>query len=251
MRAIPRRTVLLLGGSPLALIVLAVSIYEGWRAEPAFYSRALAADRQAEVRGSNDLLERASALVNDVREQGPWQALFTAQQINGWLAVDLPANHGDLLPAEWDCPRVSLDRGQVVLACRYGSGTLATVVTLSLAPYVTESNELAIRVCGARAGWFPLPLQPILDQLSQGAAEAGLPLHWEQAGGDPIAVIQLAPRRSDGRLLLLETLEVHSGELYLAGTTRSGSWPADERAPEDDPRGRAMQARLPAGSIDR
>ena len=245
MRAISLRTVVLAAGIPLASLAFVAALYFGWRSEPAFYGAALAVDRDGQIRGSNELLEQASALVNDVRKQGSWQALFTVEQINGWLAIDLPKNHGDLLPPELDRPRVLLNRGRIVVACRRGAGAMGTVVTLSVEPYLAKPNELSIRICSARAGWFPLPLQPILDQLSQGAADAELPLRWEQADGDPIAVIGIIPRRNDGQVMWVESLEIHSGELFLAGSTRSGSWPAEEQSPEETPQAPVLQAKLP------
>lgn len=241
MRAISRRTLYVAAGMPLATALFLAAIYLGWRHEPPFYRTALEADKDAQIRASNALLEQASALINDVHKKGQWQALFTADQINGWLAIDVPKNHGSLFPAELVRPRVELNRGRIVVACQQGSGAFASVVSLTVEPYLTGPNELAIRIRSARSGWFPLPLQPILDQVSRGAADAGLPLRWEQAGGDPIAVVSLSTRRADGKMLSVESLDIQSGELYVAGTTRSGSWPS-EGEPESEP---VLQATLP------
>ncbi len=55
---------------------------------------------------------------------GHWSAVFTDEQINGWLAADLPEKFPQLLPPEIQDPRVVFAPGQLQLACRYtGSRT--------------------------------------------------------------------------------------------------------------------------------
>ena len=43
-------------------------------------------------RGSRELESRATALYSDAKQIGRWQALFTSEQINGWLATQLAEN---------------------------------------------------------------------------------------------------------------------------------------------------------------
>ena len=40
---------------------------------------------------------------------GHWEIRFTADEINGWLAVDLVKNHPNALPPTLKDPRVSID----------------------------------------------------------------------------------------------------------------------------------------------
>lgn len=244
MRVLSRKSLLLAAGVPLVGLLSAGVLYFGWKHEPAFYRTALDAEAASLARGSNELLEQASALVTDIRRQGEWRSLFTAEQINGWLAVDLPKNHARLLPPGLEQPRIALERGRIVVACRRSPGPFATVVAIEVEPYLLQPNELAVRICGARAGWIPLPLEPILQQVAHAATEAELPLRWDQAGGDPVAVITLSPRRDDQRLLSVESLEIQSGEIYLAGTTRTGDWPSADPAPAA-PKPPVLEARLP------
>jgi hypothetical protein len=243
MRDYYRKPLLLTAVTSALLLSAAAGIYFGWRHEPSFYRQALAADIENQQRGSNQLLEQASALANDVRRQGNWQTLFTAEQVNGWLAVDLPRNHAQLLPSELREPRVALERGRILVACRRGTGSFANVVALELEPYLLGPNELAIRIHGARAGWLPLPLKPILKQVSAAMIEAEWPLRWDQAGGDPVAVITLSAERTDKKLLSVESLEVHDGELYVAGTTRSRGWPSEDPSLDQESSPSTLQAR--------
>lgn len=242
----------LLSGGGLALLSLGVlGVYLGWRHEPAFYRRALATPPETLERGSNELVEQATALVNNIHRQGDWQTLFTADQVNGWLAVDVPKNHPHLLPDGLSEPRVALDRGRIRIACRRGSGRLANVVALDLEPYLLGPNELAIRIRGARAGWLPLPLEPILKQITAAMIEAQWPLRWDQAGGNPVAVITLDARRNDDKLLSVEALEVHNGELFVAGVTKSGDWPSADPHLDRLTPPPPLEARLPRDDSSR
>lgn len=245
MRGISRRMVLLLLGLPAFGVVAAGLAYLAWKHEPAFYRAALDTEAATLAHGSNELLEQASALVTDIRRQGEWRSLFTANQINGWLAFDLPKNHASLLPPGLEQPRVALEKGRIFVACRRAVGPVATVMAIEVEPYLLQPNELAVRICSARAGWIPLPLEPILQQITHATTEAELPLRWDQAGGDPVAVITLEPRRDDQRVLSVESLEIQAGELYVAGTTRTGDWPSADPGPDSAPKPPVLEARLP------
>ena len=59
-------------------------------------------------RGSRELESRATALYSDARQVGQWQALFTAEQINGWLATQLVQNASGELPANIRDPRIAI-----------------------------------------------------------------------------------------------------------------------------------------------
>ncbi len=244
MRVLSRKLVLLAIGLPVVALLSVGGLYLAWQHEPAFYRVALETEAATLARGSNELLEEASALVTDIRRQGNWRSLFTADQINGWLSVDLPKNHASLLPPGLEQPRVALERGRIFVACRR-TGPWASIVAIEIEPYLLQPNELAIRICGARAGWIPLPLAPLLEQVAHAATAAELPLRWDQAGGDPVAVITLSPRREDRRLLSVESLEIQSGEIYLAGTTRNVDWPSADPSPHAEPKPPLLEARLP------
>jgi hypothetical protein len=77
-----------------------------------------------------------------------------------------------------------------------------------------------MRIRGARAGSVPLPLARILDGIARGAAELDLRLEWLQTDGDPVALIRLpSPQDKDDRQIIIETIELGEGKVYLAGKT--------------------------------
>ena len=82
---------------PVVLIAVLVGVFLALRYEPKFYREALAVEPEVQEKGSDEMLQRTAALVSNVRKPGKWQARFTAEQINGWLAVDFVKNHREAL----------------------------------------------------------------------------------------------------------------------------------------------------------
>jgi hypothetical protein len=209
-------------GLLLTLAGLASVAAWAWRYEPAFYRAAIVVDDDEQREASDEMLSQAAALASAAQKQDQWSASFTDDQINGWLAVDLPENYPALLPAEISQPRIHLGLGRATIACRYNEGNTATVVSIELEAYMADPSTLALRICDMRAGAIPLPLGTILEGLSQVATSAEWPLRWTKAKGQPVALIPLSALGGDKAGFELESLELRDGAIYLAGRTASG-----------------------------
>ncbi|HET6883187.1 MAG TPA: hypothetical protein VFI31_23660 [Pirellulales bacterium] len=211
----------------------------GWgywaaRSVPAFYAEAVAVPYEVHQEASERLLENAAALASGVNKQGKWQAIFTSEQINGWLATELEKTFPGLLPDYIADPRVTVEADGVLFGCRYLNGKVETVVSLKAEPHVSEPNVLKVRLSHARAGAFPLPLGKILEGVARAAADAKVQLSWLQSGGDPVAVIRLHAG-DDNTSYRLEKLQLSDDEVFLAGCTlqrSSDGSPAPEPAPQ-------------------
>ena len=212
---------------------------------PTFYSTALATDPQRLARASDELLEQAAALASRAREAGDWHVVLTAEQLNGWLAVDLMRNHRDLLPAGMYQPRVAIEEDRLLLACRYERAGASTVLTLDVEAYLSDTNELALRIRKARAGSLPLPLASLLDSISQMARDLELRLQWYHQGGTPLALVRLpSPHEEHGKHVSINTFQLRPGEIYLAGRTqRESGYSPDDGSP-------AQTAAEPSASKD-
>lgn len=198
-------------------------MYQASQAVPDFYQEALVSVPAVEQeQASDEMVEQATALVNEVRRTGDWEALFTDEQINGWLAVDLVKNHPGLLPKEAKDPRVVITPNGAKLACRWDNGQFETIFSLDGDIYLTEPNVVALRIRGARAGALPLPLDSILEAIRKAAADAELPISETQADGDPVVMITIPPPEGAERTSVwVENLELRDGAVYLAGRTES------------------------------
>jgi hypothetical protein len=216
---------------------VAVLLYQATQQVPVFYRQALAQDSAAATQANDECLQQMTALASDVRRPGAWQAVFTAEQINGWLAVDLVRNYPDLLPDEVHSPRVAITGQQATVACRIVQGESSTVFSLSLDVYVSEPNVLAVRLRGAHAGTLPIPLAKVLEAITAGAHNADLPIEWRQNGGDPVALIALPETHDSGRFGEIDAIELRDGALWIAGHTYEsprGSRPSTESTPPVD-----------------
>jgi hypothetical protein len=215
------RTGAVLGGG-LLLIAVTVLVWMDRAVHhvPSFYRQALRVDPKVQERSSTEFLQQAASLVSEAPKTGAWHAVFTQEQINGWLAVDLMKNHRGLLPEGVSDPRVQITPTEVTLACQYDKGKISTVFSLQLEVYLADPNVIALRIQQARAGAVPLPLDQILAGFSTAAQRASLQLAWKQTDGDPVALLTLPSLVSDDDLLLrLDTLELGAGELRLGGQT--------------------------------
>lgn len=204
----------------VGITVAGFALYSAAQQVPEFYEQALQADPKLQEVASDEMLQQAAALANDAKKPGQWQAVFTAEQINGWLAVDLERNYPDVLPESLSDPRVAIEPEQIWIACRLDQDSVKSVISLAIDVYLAEPNVIALRFRKARAGLLPLPLGTILDQVSERAEEMDVDVRWRQADGDPVVEVRIPPpHNEDDKLIRIETLRLGEGEVYLAGST--------------------------------
>ena len=189
---------------------------------PEFYGLAIQADPVGQKGASDKMLRKAAALVSDLGNEAEWKSLFTEDEINGWLAVDLVQNHPDALPSSMADPRVSIEPDRLTLACRYDWGDWKCVLSVVLDVYLADSNVMALRIRTARAGAVPLPLGEVLNRITTAAEKMDIELRWQQADGDPVALVSIRPPRDDDkRVVRIESIKLGEGEIYLAGSSES------------------------------
>jgi hypothetical protein len=203
------------------LVVVGGLLYGVYRASqrvPEFYHAAISVQPQDQGEARDEFVARATALAGDLNQDGSWQSLFTAEQINAWLALELAANYPEMLPGELRDPRIWLRENEATIGCRYQTGDLVTVLSLTFEAYLQEPNVVALRIRGARAGALPVPLGQVLDRISHAAQVLNLQLEWRKSHGDPVALVTLSqPRDTRDAPLSLETLELRDGELFVSG----------------------------------
>lgn len=223
-----RRWRSILGTAALLLGLLAIlgilGAYFASRQVPSFYVEALAAETPAQAEAGDELERRALQLRNEVQRAGQWEATFTQEQVNGWLAVDLIEKFPQLLPEEVQSPRVAISKEEVQLAFRYHSAEIDTVVSLAASVALTdEPNVIAVRIRRARAGALPIPLTQFLDQVADAVQGTDLEIRWSQVDGDPVALIRLPREHTNlpDRELRLERIQLRDGAAELGGRTES------------------------------
>ncbi len=189
-----------------------------------FYHQALALNQQVLEQGSRDLESRATALYSDTRVAGPWQALFTANQVNGWLAIQLAKNGVEGFPAAIRDPRVAIAPDLLTLGFRTSLGGMETVISVDASVFLTEEGAVAIRLMSVRAGKLPLPVLQVADEIAVGCRKLRLPVQWTQQDGRPVAIVEISQDDSMGkRRLYLDAITLNEGELFVAGHTEIGN----------------------------
>jgi hypothetical protein len=205
---------------PAVLIAALVGLFLALQYEPKFYSDALAVESEVREKASDQMLQRVAALVSDVRKPGKWQARFTAEQINGWLAVDFVKNHPGALPPLFRNPRVSIESDCIVLACCYEGWIVPTVLSLTIEPYVPEKNTLALRIVKARAGRVPMPLGKVLEGISDASQRSEWRIQWRQTLGDPVALLSTPPPdNADDLAVKIDSIRLGKAEISVSGST--------------------------------
>jgi uncharacterized protein YpmS len=206
----------------LALLVfglLLVWAYHSTQQAPEFYRQAIQIEPAAAAERSDRMLQRTTALASEVKEKPQWHAIFTAEEINGWLAVDLVKNHSGSLPPDFHDPRVSIVPGELTIACQMQRGGFKTVLSLTIDLYLSSPDEIAIEIKKARAGRLPLPLKDVLDRISTAARGSTIPIRWAQKDGNPVAIVALAGLEEKNRRIHVQQLTLGQGEIYVAGST--------------------------------
>ncbi len=185
--------------------------------EPTFY-RALVANVPREQREAKAKHFVASSLQlrNDISNERDWQAVFTDQEVNAWLAEDLITHFADQIPPEVHEPRVAFGADRITLAFQLDQGPIRTVIWVVAQARIPEDNVLAITFEKIRAGVIPISVERLMGPIAERAREHGVDVRWTREDDMPVATFRFGPDhgRSD---IVLERLSVRQGQIRLSG----------------------------------
>lgn len=191
---------------------------------PAFYRDRLEAGLGAGGEpAARRLITKIVGLQAVATRAGPWEAAITEQEINAWLAIDLPRNHAAVLPAGVADPRVELADHLIRLGMRFGAGPLSAVVSCGLEIRLREANQVECTVADARIGAVPVPRGPLLHAIAARLEPLGLMAEIRRGDGRSLLVVTLpAGVGPAARRCTIEALAIAPGELLMAGETKEG-----------------------------
>jgi hypothetical protein len=184
-----------------------------------FYAEALTLPKDAAAIASRELEDH----VTDLYRQTPrdrWDATFTEEQVNGWLAVTLAEKFPTLLPPQVRDPRIGLADDRFMVGFQYQGRHLTSVVSIEADASLPEPGVVAMRLRSARAGLLPVASSTVIEEVSAIAAQLKWPIRWEEQEGAPVLVvpmIELFSTETERRRL--EDVELREGELTLAGSS--------------------------------
>lgn len=210
-----RRYVLVAATALVALLVLGTGLV---RHEPALLAGvATHADGTAE-RLAARMVTNASAFHAAIGREGPWDAVFTADEVNAWLAFDLPRNHRSLLPSGVAAPRVRFRQRHVTVGARLEYGLLAALAWADFEVELRDTGQLRITPAAAGLGAVPLPGDFAVRELARGIGALGLPAELRRIDGR--LVLSIAIPAAAAGACRLESLRIDDGEMLLTGETR-------------------------------
>ncbi|MFM7108171.1 MAG: hypothetical protein ACKOZU_06165 [Planctomycetaceae bacterium] len=197
-----------------AIVVVAIAAA---RRTPGWYAARLA-PRDAAVadRDARRLVTAVAGLRGAAVRPGDWGVALREDEINAWLATDLPRNHARALPAGLGEPRVAVEAGRIRVAARAAAGPFAGTLSLALEPRLRGVDRLECAVTEARLGAIPLPAGPCAHRLAALLRGLGFTAEVRRLDGRSAVVVSLG-----GHGASLRGLSVAHGEIAVAGTTEA------------------------------
>ncbi len=227
MKPSTRKIMRITGGSLLVcLIGLTIFFVWAWRATrkiPDFYAAALLAPREELAASGRAFEQDLQELQDNVHQEGKWQVVLAENEINGWLAIQLPAQHPTLLPPQLNDPRVDIDATRVRLAARYSGKRFESVLFLSATITTRDGdNVIALTLLEARAGVLPVPVTSVKKYVEQAAEKLQISLTWEEdEESRPVAVFTVPMPESTRKLdVRIDRIEMQPEQFVVYGRTR-------------------------------
>ncbi|SRR6056297_1389046 len=232
---------------------------------PEFYRQAIAAAPPENLaESSRELEQRVEKLHAEVAQTGTWSAEFDADQINAWLAAELPKRFPSVQAKGLQDPRVMISEGKLTLAARFNNQRIDAVLSCDLTAQLTEQpNRLAVRIDNLRVGALPLPLSQFKQLIAKAASRLRLNVSWEESDDEEtVAIVELADHDSaDGdpavheqddptaqaERFTIELIELREAALVVAG--QSGDTAHQAFNPQGPIYSIASAAEEPASSV--
>jgi hypothetical protein len=210
----------ILTGIFLILLLILYSLYLSAQRLPDFYKKSLAVDPEIQELRNKEMLHKIGGLNNAVQKTGEsWQAVFTADDLNAYFAVELAKEGVNLFPKEIVEPRLTFSDRQVDLACRILRGAFSGTLHLSLGLTLPEPNRLVIRIKNARLGKLPISKEIPVKILVQAFEEKSYQVQQGIEAGDPTITVVFEIKYDKKRFVLLDGITFQDGSVHLSGTT--------------------------------
>jgi hypothetical protein len=225
------------------LAAIPLCTWLGLTHQPDFYRQKVKIPDAVRRQDARKFVAEGMRLRNDIMNEPRWEAAFSDQEVNSWLAEDLVTHFADQIPKGVHEPRVVFEPDRATFAFQLDQGPMRSVVWVVVSARMAEQNVLALTVEKIRAGVVPIPAEKLLEPIAERARERGLDIHWEQDGDLPVALIRYDPnaKRQD---VVLEKLEILDGQIRLSGRSDRSAG----RAALILPSGKSLQSRFPKRS---
>lgn len=239
MRKIKRRWIVL-GVVVFLLVAVPTALWVSLTHQPDFYRRTAVIPPERRHAEAQKFVAQSLQLRNDIVNEPRWEAVFTDEQVNSWLAEELVEHFSDQIPAGVHEPRVQFELDRVHFGFQLDQGPVRSVVWIAARVRIPGEHELALTVEKIRAGVVPVPANQLLERITEVARSHGLDVRWEEDDGCPVAIIKYTPdpRRRD---VIVDRLQILEGQIRLAGRSQKGKAVATPSLPNR----RVLQSTFP------
>lgn len=193
--------------------------------QPGFYRAALLDEAPPEERQkqARRFVQATGMLVNGIRNDDEWSQEFTDQEVNSWLADELPVQYAHWLPPEVTAPRVKFENGALWLAFQTRRGAWSGVVSGRVKVWVSAPNELALEIQSLSAGLVPVPVDDIVGDFVAAMNANGWRMEWKQSTDGDVLLVSLDDVTTDKSTVrpALETVELLDGKLRVSGRRKA------------------------------
>ena len=204
-------------GIILAIITATpVGVWLSLTYQPSYYRAMMQQSREQRQGRARKFVAQGLQLRNDICNEPTWEAVFSDQEVNAWLAEDLVTHFADHMPPEVHEPRVLFELDRIILAFGLHQRGFDSVITVVARPRVPEGNTVELTLEKIRAGILPVPADSVLDRIVEYARYLGVDVEWMRRDGYPVVLIRYTPnlQRDD---VELEEVQIRTGQLRLAG----------------------------------
>src|SRR5208337_3200587 len=98
--------------------------------QPSYYREMFSLPHEQREIKAKHFLAQSLQLRNDICNEPSWEAVFSDQEVNAWLAEDLVTHFADQLPPEIHDPRVLFEQDRITLAFLLKQGAMQSVITV-------------------------------------------------------------------------------------------------------------------------
>ncbi len=211
-----RKRWIVLGAVASLLLIIPGALWLSLTHQPTFYRALVEVPRDQREAKARRFVAGSLQLRNDISNERDWQAVFSDQEVNAWLAEDLITHFADQIPPAVHQPRVAFEPDRITLAFQLDRGPIRSVIWVVARARVPEDNVLALTLEKIRAGVIPISADRIIGPISSQARDHGLDVRWTRDHDLPTALIRFRPDqgRSD---VVLERLNIRQGQIRLSG----------------------------------
>ena len=208
------------------LVAVPGAIWISLTHQPHFYRAMVHVPRERQEAEARRFVTQSLQLRNDIINEPTWEAIFTDQEVNAWLAKDLVTEFADQLPPEVHEPRIVFGLDRITLAFELDQGPVRSVIWVVARPRIPEPNVLELTFEKIRAGVLPVPSEQVLDRIVDHARAQGLDVRRDQVDQLPVITVRYIPH-SEREDVLLEQVQIREGEIRLAGRSNRAKGEVD------------------------